>query len=120
VGPIIETALGLRGAPYRDGGSDPSGFDCSGFVWYVFARHGTPVPRTVDALFGQGLRVPRSSIAPGDLVFFDTTGRGVSHVGIAVGADEFVHAPSSRGEVRIEKISSAYWASRFAGARRIR
>jgi cell wall-associated NlpC family hydrolase len=119
-GSVTATALSLRGAPYRDGGSDPSGFDCSGFVWYVFARNGIPVPRTVEELFGQAVPVSRTSMRAGDLVFFDTSGQGVSHVGIALGTDEFVHAPSSRGGVRIERIGGTYWAGRFRGARRIR
>jgi cell wall-associated NlpC family hydrolase len=116
---IVGTALSLRGVPYRDGGNDVSGFDCSGFVWFVFARHGVTVPRSVTAQFREGTSVSRDALRAGDLVFFSTTGRGVSHVGVAVGRDEFVHAPSSRGEVRVERLGSAYWAARFIGARRM-
>jgi cell wall-associated NlpC family hydrolase len=118
-GAITSTALSLRGTPYRNGGNDPSGFDCSGFVWYVFAQHGITVPRTVGEQYGVAGPVTQAAIAPGDLVFFDTSGHGVSHVGIALGPDSFVHAPSSRGEVRIERLGGTYWGPRFVGARRV-
>jgi cell wall-associated NlpC family hydrolase len=118
-GGVVGTALALRGAPYRNGGSDPSGFDCSGFVWYVFSRHGIVVPRTVVEQFRAGQPIRSTDIRPGDLVFFETGGGPASHVGVVVGGDEFVHAPSSRGEVRIEHLATQYWASRFVGARRL-
>ena len=116
---VAGTALGLRGTPYRNGGADPSGFDCSGFIWYVFGQHGQRVARTVSEQFREGVEVNPGTVEPGDLLFFDTQGSGVSHVGMAIGGDEFVHAPSSRGEVRVERLSSQYWATRFVGARRI-
>ena len=116
---VTGTALGLRGVPYRNGGSDPSsGFDCSGFVNYVFGRNGIPVPRTVGELYGAGKAV-RGAIEPGDLVFFSTIAPGASHVGIAIGGDEFVHAPSTSGEVRVERLGASYWSTRFVGARRV-
>jgi cell wall-associated NlpC family hydrolase len=116
---VTGTALSLRGAPYRNGGSDPSGFDCSGFVQYVFGQNGVSVPRTVTDQFraGQGIDPPR--LEPGDLVFFTTVNAGASHVGIAIGGDEFVHAPSGTGEVRVERLSAPYWSTRFVGARRV-
>jgi cell wall-associated NlpC family hydrolase len=116
---IAGTALTLRGTPYRDGGGDPSGFDCSGFVWYVFGQHGVKVPRTVGDQYRAGRGVPADHIEPGDLVFFTTVAAGASHVGIAIGGDQFVHAPSGRGQVRVERLSAAYWANRFVGARRV-
>jgi cell wall-associated NlpC family hydrolase len=116
---IAGTALSLRGSPYRNGGSDPSGFDCSGFVWYVFAQHGIRVPRTVTQQFNAGLNITNDELRAGDLVFFTTDTRGASHVGMAIGGDEFVHAPSSRGDVRVERISARYWSSRYVGARRL-
>jgi cell wall-associated NlpC family hydrolase len=116
---LVGTALALRGVPYRNGGSDPSGFDCSGFVWYVFASHGIAVPRTVAAQFQAGTPVRATELQPGDLVFFETAGAPASHVGMVVSDDEFVHAPSSRGEVRVEHLAAPYWSSRFAGARRL-
>jgi len=117
---IAGTALALRGAPYRNGGSDPAGFDCSGFIWYVFGQHGVHVARTVGELFREGTEVSADAMQPGDLIFFSTQGSGASHVGMAIGGDEFVHAPSSRGEVRVERLTAAYWASRYVGARRVR
>jgi cell wall-associated NlpC family hydrolase len=116
---VAGTALSLRGAPYRNGGADPSGFDCSGFVAYVFEQNGVKVPRTVSDQFRAGRRVDMNQLEPGDLVFFTTVTRGASHVGIAIGGDEFVHAPSSNGEVRVEHLSASYWATRFVGARRV-
>ncbi len=113
------TALSLRGSPYRNGGSDPTGFDCSGLVSYVFGQHGYAVPRSVGELFRAGQEVTPDAIQPGDLVFFDTTGHGASHVGIVVGGDQFVHAPSTNGVVRIDRVSGTYWAARFVGARRV-
>jgi cell wall-associated NlpC family hydrolase len=115
---IISTALSMRGVPYRNGGADPSGFDCSGLVWYAFERHGIEVPRTVAEQFSAGRPVKAGNLEPGDLVFFETSGHKASHVGLFVGAGEFVHAPSTRGEVRIEHLSSPYWSRRYVGARR--
>jgi peptidoglycan DL-endopeptidase CwlO len=116
---ITSTALSFRGTPYRNGGADPSGFDCSGFVYYVFAQHGMGVPRTVLEQSRAGRPVPQDQLEPGDLLFFSTVSAGPSHVAIAIGGDEFVHAPSSVGQVRVERLSAAYWASRFVGARRV-
>ena len=116
---VISTALSFRGIPYRNGGSDPSGFDCSGFVQYVYAMHGTGLPRDVHSQYRIGREVDLKKVQPGDLVFFETVSRGASHVGLAIGGDEFVHAPSSRGVVRVEKLTASYWASRFVGARRV-
>ena len=116
---VAGTALSLRGTPYRNGGNDPAGFDCSGFVTYVFGQNGVKVPRTVTEQFHAGHEVAGPQLEPGDLVFFTTVGPGASHVGIAIGGDEFVHAPSSTGEVRVERMSASYWATRFVGARRV-
>jgi cell wall-associated NlpC family hydrolase len=111
--------MSLRGVPYRDGGSDPSGFDCSGLVEYVFARHGMWMPRTVSEQYRLGQAIDAAALTAGDLVFFSTVSPGPSHVGIVVGADRFLHAPSASGVVRVEHLSSAYWAARFVGARRV-
>jgi cell wall-associated NlpC family hydrolase len=116
---VTGTALGLRGTPYRNGGADPAGFDCSGFVQYVFAQHGVIVPRKVAEQFHAGHDVPASQVEAGDLVFFTTVAPGASHVGIALGGDAFVHAPSSTGEVRVERLNAPYWSTRFVGARRV-
>ena len=112
-------ALALRGRPYRSGGFDPSGFDCSGFTQYVFGQHGMALPRDVREQFALGKPVKPEEIAPGDLIFFSTVAPGPSHVGIALGGDRFIHAPSSTGVVRVESLSAAYWSDRLVGARRI-
>jgi cell wall-associated NlpC family hydrolase len=119
VNAVVATALTFRGVPYREGGSDPSGFDCSGFVQYVFARLGTGLPREVRDQFRAGTEIDPVDVQPGDLVFFETVARGASHVGVAIGGGEFVHAPSSRGVVRVERFTSRYWASRLLGVRRV-
>ena len=116
---IADLAMSFLGAPYRTGGATPAGFDCSGLVEYVYARNGIAVPRTVAEQYRVGQSVRRSDLAPGDLVFFHTVSRGASHVGIWLGGDDFVHAPSGSGEVRVEHLSAHYWASRYVGARRI-
>ena len=116
---LVGTALALRGVPYRNGGSDPTGFDCSGFTQYVFAQYGVALPREVRDQFQTGTSIDPNDVAPGDLIFFSTTTAGASHVGIAVGSDEFVHAPSSTGVVRVERLGSSYWGPRFVGAKRV-
>ena len=116
---LVGTALSLRGAPYRTGGNDPSGLDCSGFTQYVFRQYGIALPRDVREQYQFGKSVRPEELAAGDLLFFTTTDPGVSHVAIAVGGDEFVHAPSSSGVVRVEHLSSTYWAPRFVAAKRV-
>jgi cell wall-associated NlpC family hydrolase len=116
---LVGTALALRGVPYRNGGGDPNGFDCSGFTQYVFAQYGVALPRAVRDQFQQGTPVDAGELAPGDLVFFSTTDPGASHVAIVVGSDQFVHAPSSAGVVRVERLRSTYWSQRYIGARRV-
>ena len=116
---VVRAAMDLRGAPYRNGGSDPRGFDCSGFTQYVFARVGTGLPRETREQFLLGAPVPLGEQRPGDLLFFTTTAPGASHVGIALGGDSFVHAPSSRGVVRVESLTLPYWSRRLIGVRRL-
>jgi cell wall-associated NlpC family hydrolase len=118
-GTIVGTALALRGVPYRNGGSDPGGFDCSGFTQYVYARSGIALPRAVEDQFDRGKKVKPRDVSSGDLVFFRTTSRGPSHVGIVIGDDQFIHAPSSKGVVRVERLSADYWSKRFIAARRL-
>jgi cell wall-associated NlpC family hydrolase len=116
---LTGTALSLRGIPYRNGGTDPKGFDCSGFTQYVFAQYGISIPREVREQFRVGTTVQADQLVAGDLLFFATTDPGASHVAISLGGDEFVHAPSSTGVVRVEHLGSSYWSPRFLGARRI-
>ncbi|MDT4839077.1 NlpC/P60 family protein [compost metagenome] len=114
-------AMSLVGTPYRYGGNTPdAGFDCSGLVRYVVSRAANVnLPRTTEAMGTRGTTLERSEVASGDLVFFNTTGRANSHVGIYVGQNRFVHAPSSGGTVRLEDMGKPYWASRYNGARRV-
>jgi cell wall-associated NlpC family hydrolase len=88
-------------------------------VSYVFAQQGLALPRTVLEQYDAGRDVSSAFLAPGDLVFFSTVAPGASHVGIAISADEFVHAPSSTGVVRVERLAAPYWSSRFVGIRRV-
>jgi cell wall-associated NlpC family hydrolase len=116
---VLATALAQQGVPYRWAGSDPAGFDCSGLVQYAFAQHGVALPRETVDQYGVGTAVPLDAVEPGDLVFFATTTRGPSHVGIALGDNRFVHAPSEGGVVRVERLTVIYWARRILGARRV-
>ena len=118
---IVATALALKGTQYRNGGSEPTrGFDCSGLVQWVFAQHGTALPRETREQYVVGKKIDKDDVRPGDLVFFETVSKGPSHVGIALGGGEFVHAPSTRGVVRVESYRrSEYWSDRWLGARRI-
>ena len=116
---IAGAAMRLRGTPYRSGGTDPRGFDCSGFVRYVYGLYGITLPRLVHEQYGAGEKIRLEDLEPGDLVFFVTEGRHVSHVGIAIGGDRFVHAPNSRGVVRVDSLATGYWGEHVAGARRV-
>ncbi|EDZ99278.1 NLP/P60 protein [Burkholderia sp. H160] len=114
-------AMSLVGVPYRWGGNTPdSGFDCSGLVRYVVLRAASVnLPRTTAEMSGRGESVEPDEIAPGDLIFFNTTGRPHSHVGIYVGKLRFVNAPSTGGTVRLDYLTNPYWAKRFDGIRRM-
>jgi len=116
---VAEYALAFRGIPYRFGGSDPSGFDCSGLVQYVFAQYGIFVPRVVEQQWEVGRKIKPRQIQPGDLLFFNIHGHDATHVAIAIGQNRFVHAPNSTGVVRIEDLTSDYWSSHYKGARRV-
>lgn len=114
-------AMSLVGIPYRWGGNTPeSGFDCSGLVKYVVARAAdVNLPRTTADISRRGEAVDPDEIAPGDLIFFNTTGRPHSHVGIYVGKLRFVNAPSTGGTVRLDYLTNPYWAKHFDGIRRV-
>jgi cell wall-associated NlpC family hydrolase len=116
---VVHTALSQVGRPYRSGGMDPAGFDCSGLVSWVFGRYAVQAPRGVQAQFDGTRPVSSRDIKPADLLFFSTTGPGPTHVAIALGDGRFVHAPNSRGKVRVESLDSTYWSSRYIGARRL-
>ncbi|KVL94369.1 C40 family peptidase [Burkholderia stagnalis] len=114
-------AMSLVGVPYRWGGNTPdSGFDCSGLVRYVIGRAAdVNLPRTTADMSGRGMSIDPEQVAPGDLIFFNTTGRPHSHVGIYVGKLRFVNAPSTGGTVRLDYLTNPYWAKRFDGIRRV-
>ncbi|MGF6777584.1 NlpC/P60 family protein [Paraburkholderia sp. GAS334] len=114
-------AMSLVGVPYRWGGNTPdSGFDCSGLVRYVVSRAASvDLPRTTADMSGRGESIEPDEIATGDLIFFNTTGRPHSHVGIYVGKLRFVNAPSTGGTVRLDYLTNPYWAKRFDGIRRV-
>ena len=117
---LVVAARQLMGVRYQLGGDSPAtGFDCSGYVRYVYGLFRIPLPRTVAELYRSGKPARLKAIRPGDLLFFRTTGPGVTHVALVVGPDEFIHAPTENGVVRIEKLSSPYWRARLVGARRI-
>ena len=118
---VAIAALGLVGVDYRYGGESPaSGVDCSGLVRYVFSQTtGIALPRTSAEMGRVGARVARLDLLPGDLVFFNTRHFVNSHVGIYLGDNRFVHAPSTGSEVAIASLDDAYWKKRFTGARRL-
>ncbi len=117
-GTIVAAATDYIGVPYVFGGTSPYGFDCSGYVQYVFAKSGISLPRTADVQYEVGTPISTTDLVTGDLVFFSTYTYGASHVGIYVGDGQFIHASSSRG-VTIDSLGSSYWSSHYIGARRI-
>ena len=120
---VLFRALGLVGTPYRWGGNTPdSGFDCSGFIGYLFREEaGMQLPRSTREMINvDAPLVARNKLKPGDLLFFSTNGRGrVSHAGIYLGDDQFIHSSSRRsGGVRIDKLGDTYWSKTFIEAKR--
>jgi cell wall-associated NlpC family hydrolase len=114
---ILETAEALQGTPYCYAGSTTKCFDCSGFVNYCFDKVNMSLPRTSRELFKAGRPITDDEIVPGDLVFFNTNGKAISHVGIYTGNGQFIHASTSNG-VMTSPLSDRYWAPRYVGARR--
>jgi len=109
-------ALGAVGIPYRWGGESPSsGFDCSGLVRWAYGRLGIELPHNSYALYGEGRRVSRSRMQPGDLLFFE----GLGHVGLYLGRGRMVHAPQSGRDVEIVRLGRSNYGSRLVGARRV-
>ncbi len=118
---MLVGALDLVGIRYRRGGSSAAtGFDCSGFVGYVFRENlGVALPRTALEISRVGQKIAKAELEPGDLVFFKTMRHAFSHVGIYLGDNKFVHAPSAGEKVRVEDMGQPYWTRRYEGARRI-
>ena len=106
------------GVPYVFGGTTPYGFDCSGYVRYVFAQAGISLPRMADEQYYYGTPIATSELRAGDLVFFSTYTYGPSHVGIYLGDNTFINASSSRGVV-VDSLGNSYWSSTYIGARRV-
>jgi cell wall-associated NlpC family hydrolase len=117
---LIDYALSLQGIPYRYGKETPEdGFDCSGFVKHVYGRHGVYLPRTVREMAAKLPTVPKYQLDAGDLVFFNTSGKTYSHVGIFIKDDKFIHAPSKKtGRVLVSSMNNIYWREHYVGARR--
>jgi cell wall-associated NlpC family hydrolase len=116
---VVQEAKRWLGTPYCYGGVDGECFDCSGFVTNVFRKIGVPLPRSARDMYGVGEELSASAIRPADLVFFrNTAGPGITHVGIAIGARQFIHASSSRGVI-MTSLDDAYYRKHYAGARRV-
>lgn len=117
---VLNLAYSKIGCPYVWGAEGPNSFDCSGFTSYVFRNAvGVSIPRTSSAQSGYGKTVSKANLQPGDLVFFNTSGSGVSHVGIYVGGGNMIHSPSTGKTVRVTSINSAYYSARFVTAKRV-
>jgi hypothetical protein len=118
---VVLRALSLLGVNYRWGGNTPeTGLDCSGLVRLVFSEAvGLPLPRRSEEISRVGNSVHPTELQPGDLVFFNTLRRAFSHVGIYIGNNQFVHAPATGGQIRVETLDKVYWTKRFNGARRL-
>lgn len=115
---LIQTANRYIGVPYVFGGATPDGFDCSGFMRFVYGQYGIYLPRMADEQYTVGQAVSRSRLQPGDMVFFSTYAPGASHSGMYIGNGQFISATSSRG-IAIDRLDSNYWGSRYIGARRV-
>jgi hypothetical protein len=114
---IIETAEKYLGTKYKNGGAGPTGFDCSGFVMYVYGKNGMELSRTAIRQYEEGKKISMSRIKPGDLLFFKIHGGNkISHVGIYIGDGTFIHAPSSGKTVSYATIRNPYWRKRYCGA----
>jgi cell wall-associated NlpC family hydrolase len=115
---LVANATALLGQPYRYGGAQPGGFDCSGLVAYAASRAGIYLPRTAQEQQHAGMPVRRGDVRAGDLVFMHLKGKDL-HVGVALDAQRFVHAPATGGRVRIDSLDRAPYSTGFAGARRV-
>lgn len=116
---LLTMARKFLGVPYEWAGRSPNGFDCSGFIYYLFDQLGLGLPRMADGQFEVGMPIPRNSLQPGDLVFFSTYEPGPSHVGIYLGNEQFIHASSGAGHVTVTPMANPYHRERYIGARRI-
>jgi cell wall-associated NlpC family hydrolase len=116
---IVSAANKVMGTKYVYGGTTTKGFDCSGFVGYVYKKVGKKLPRTSASMYKTGKSISKKNLKVGDLVFFNTSGKGVSHAGIYIGKGKFAHSSSSKG-VTVSKINDPYyWGSKYVGAKRV-
>lgn len=116
---LRNTAVQYLGVPYSYGGTTSSGFDCSGFVRKVYSNLNISLPRTSVSMYNVGTSVKKSELIPGDLVFFNTSGRGISHVGIYYGNGKFIHSQTGKG-VSLTSINDPwYWGDVYVGAKRV-
>jgi len=119
-GRLVQTALAYRGSRYRRGGTSASGFDCSGFVKFLYAKMGIKLPHDTRALYKHGTAVAKSDLRPGDILFFvNTYRRGLSHVGLYIGEGKFIHASTRRTGVRTDYLNADYYRRHYIGAKRI-
>lgn len=116
---LVAYAKQFLGVPYVWAGRSPAGFDCSGFISYIYDHFGISLPRMADEQFATGLSVSWRDLQPGDMVFFSTYEPGPSHVGIYIGGGQFIHASSGAEEVTITPMSKQYYVERYLGARRV-
>ena len=115
---VLTYANTFTGVPYKFGGTTPAGFDCSGYIRYVFQKIGFDMPRQADEQYTVGKKVEKNNLQPGDLVFFETYEPGISHSGIYIGDGQFISATSSSG-VAVADIDDSYWGPRYRGAKRV-
>ena len=116
---LVSAANQVMGTKYVYGGTTTKGFDCSGFIGYVYKRVGVSLPRTSAGMYASGTSVAKKNLKSGDIVFFNTTGKGVSHAGIYIGNGKFVHSSTSKG-VTVTKLNDPYyWGSKYIGAKRV-
>lgn len=117
---VVRTARTQLGMRYRYGGcSTETGFDCSGFVQWVFHWHGVQLPRETRRQWESGFRIPADTVMAGDLVFFGNPSEGPTHVGISTGPDRFIHCPSTGGRVREDRLSGRPWRNTVMGGCRV-
>lgn len=112
---VVGTAMQFLGTPYVWGGSSPSGFDCSGFVMYVYAKHGVSLPHHAATQYNYGAPVSRGELQPGDIVYFN----GLGHNGIYIGGGQFIHSPRTGDVVKISSLFDSWYSATFVGARRL-
>jgi len=114
-GGAVGVAMQFLGVPYRWGGADPSGFDCSGLIMYAYAKIGVSLPHNAAMQYGLGTSVSKDQLQPGDLVFF----HGLGHNGMYIGGGQFIHAPRTGDVVKISSLSDSWYAQTWVGARRL-